>query len=83
MARFFEKHRLTRERLEASATLLLDKLKALQVKGPPVQTTAAASSVVETNGALSARGTAGSGAMGGSAGASGVATVVSASSAAG
>lgn len=29
MARFFEKHRLTRERLESSASLLLDKLKML------------------------------------------------------
>jgi hypothetical protein len=34
MAHFFEKHRLTRERLESSAALLLEKLKKLQ-KNPP------------------------------------------------
>ena len=32
MARFFEKHRLTRERLESSANLLLDKLKMLKTQ---------------------------------------------------
>lgn len=34
MAQFFEKHRLTRERLESSAALLLDKLKMLQKSSP-------------------------------------------------
>jgi hypothetical protein len=34
MALFFEKHRLTRERLEGSAALLLEKLKTLQKKAP-------------------------------------------------
>jgi hypothetical protein len=34
MAQFFEKHRLTRERLESSAALLLDKLKMLQKTAP-------------------------------------------------
>ncbi len=34
MAQFFEKHRLTRERLESSAALLLEKLKRLQKSNP-------------------------------------------------